>query len=276
MKTITTGTQTGTFSPTAHWSTKGPHHIFIRAPRTLSRPPWAEQGLQDWRLSWNSSGCWGAQAITYPTERCCQWLWASLTTTQSNQEVRDTRAAYTETSDTSWGLSQTCPINSAAPREPWWMAERVLASAAWVRGTAGTLHLLGHRKVGWQERAGLYTPTCSWESFQAHLRSSLNKSSCGDPQSQRLFLGNQRCLGALPLTPEPTGPGWWNRMQHHLLLPNIYQRCQQKIKICKCSHSPRTRSAAVLQPQSPWLGFSRYLPFQLLWQFLWRCSPKSC
>lgn len=59
-----------------------------------------------------------AQAITDHTERCCEWLWAPLTIIQRNQEVRDTRAAYTEASDISSGLSQTCPINSATPWEP--------------------------------------------------------------------------------------------------------------------------------------------------------------
>lgn len=138
-------------------------HIFSYCPLKHKKPPphfqqstqepWTDPPMDccaqtewDRRTSWNSSGCWGAQAITDHTERCCEWLWAPFTIIQRNQEVRDLRTVHTEASDSSSGLSQTCPITSAIhhgnhmsnqPTEPcrlWGMAEPVVASAAQVTG----------------------------------------------------------------------------------------------------------------------------------------------
>lgn len=71
----------------------------------------------------------------------------------------------------------------------------------------------------------LYIQTYSWEHSQAHFHSSLSRSrpcSCYSlSQLKSLFLGNELSLGALPLTQQPAGPGWWNGMQHHSLLLNI-------------------------------------------------------
>lgn len=109
-------------------------------------------------------------------------------------------------------------------------------------GRSGTLLLPGHRatrKVGWEKRAGFYAlyiqtyPGNTPRSTFLHPWAGAGQlqGPCGCYSLIRLkslFLGNKLSLGALPLTNQPAGRGWWKGMQHHSLLLNIQLKASIK------------------------------------------------